>query len=157
MFSKFLETYEDCERWTGKEFQFHSTGEPNSIEQSPSSVADSRSATQYIPRPVRSPKVHYHFHKSPSLYSCASLIQSTKARPVSFRSILILFSNVCLYSRVLSPLHVFHVMLFALVVLMISCEWYKMSAISQDNATRRVNLISLFITAEQQTSRISVK
>jgi len=32
-----------------------------------------------------------------------------------------------------------------------------MSAISQDNATRRVNLISLFITAEQQTSRISVK
>jgi hypothetical protein len=38
----------------------------NSMKQSPSSEADSSSATKEIPRILRKPKIYYRIHKSPT-------------------------------------------------------------------------------------------
>jgi hypothetical protein len=54
------------------------------MEQSPSWEANSRSASQEIPRLLRNPKVHYRVHYSPPLFPILILINTVHTFPLYF-------------------------------------------------------------------------
>jgi hypothetical protein len=81
---------------------------PDSMKQSPSGEADSRSVSTEIPRLLRNPKVHCRVHNSPHWsLSWARWIQSTPSHRISLRPILILSSHLSQVFRMVSFLHAF--------------------------------------------------
>jgi len=52
------------------------------MEQSPSSEANSHSASQEIPRLLRNPLVHYRFHKNQPLVSILSKMNTVHTLPL---------------------------------------------------------------------------
>ena len=67
-----------------------------SMQQRPSWEANLFSAGQEIPHILWNPKVHYHTRTCQLCLFWASLIHSIPPYPTSWRSILILFSHLCL-------------------------------------------------------------
>jgi len=93
------------------------------MEQSPSSVANSHSASQEITYFLWNPKVHYHVYKSSPLFlSWARFIQST-SHPIFIRSILILFSHLRLDFLVLPSLVFLTKILYAFLISYMRAKW----------------------------------